>query len=354
VRASILVLAIAALPLASCATLANAAKGDENLPNAEAGPFRELRRGELGLSLVAPNAVDDDKMLARDPSILDADGDPTTFEVIGYFAAAANGATADAATIAIRRGTAADGRSFERQTEVVLEATEPWEEGTIGAPSALSASGEVWLFYAGGGGIGLAKSADGIAFTKVKTPVLGPADSGWDAGIVPRSPGVVALPDGGFAMFYEVTSSSGQRVIGEAVSADGEVWSRVGAGPALAPGEPGDEAYDDAGVGAQSAVVGESASGRSLIRLYYSAESGAGKRTIGLAGRFDGGTSFERGTSPVFGAGSARGPREPCAVVFDGVTLLFATQARSRTSDEPAIAAGVAPAQAELPQAAKE
>lgn len=353
-RASIFLLATVTLPLASCATLADAAKGDENLPNAEAGPFRELRRGELGLSLVAPNAVDDDKTLARDAAILDADGDPATFEVIGYFAASANGAGADDPPIAIRRGTAKDGRSFVRQTEVVLEATEAWEKGTIGAPSALLVNGAVWLFYAAGEGIGLAKSADGVTFTKEKNVVLGPAAGGWDGGAVPRSPGVIALPEGGFAMFYEATSSGGQRAIGEARSDDGVVWSRVEGGPVLAPGEAGEEAYDDAGVGAPFALVGESASGRSLVRLYYAAESGAGKRTIGLAGRYAESGPFERGISPVFGAGSSRGPGEPCVLVLEGVTLLFATQLRNRTSDEPAIAAGLAPAQAELPEAVKE
>jgi len=354
VRAAVVFLALFALPLASCATLADAAKGDEDLPNAGAGPFRELRKGELGLSLVAPAAVDDDKTLARHAAVLDVDGDRTTFEVVGYFGASVNGATAAEPSIAIRRGTAADGRSFRRQTEVVLEATEDWEKGTIGSPAAISVGGAVWLFYAGATGIGLAKSSDGVAFAKEAAPVLAAADSGWDQGAVPQSPGVVALPDGGFAMFYEVTLGSGVRAIGEARSEDGETWTRVGDGPALAPGAAGEEAYDDAGAGAPFPVVGESASGRSFLRLYYAAESGAGKRTIGLAGRFDDGEPFERGVSPVFGAGSSRGPTEPCVIVFDGVTFLFATQNRALKSEEPAIAAGVAPAQAVLPPAAQD
>ena len=38
----------------------------------------------------------------------------------------------------------------------------------------------------------VAKSGDGGTFAKEKTPVLVAASSGWDAGAVPRSPGVVA------------------------------------------------------------------------------------------------------------------------------------------------------------------
>lgn len=344
-----LALVVLSLPLAACATLADAATGDRDLPNAGAGPFRELKTGELGLSLVVPNAVDDIFTLARDASVIDVDGDPATLEVAGYFAASVNGAEIEEAPIAIRRSVAMDGRSFVRQTEVVLEASEGWEGGTIGAPSALVAGDEVWLYYAAGEGIGLAKSADGVTFAKSAGPVLAAATSGWDAGAAPRSPSVIALAEGGLAMFYEVTAA-GRTMIGEARSSDGLAWTRVGEGPVLAPGPAGEEAYDDAGVSAPCALQDETALGRPVLRLYYAAESGEGKRTIGLAGRFEDGP-FDRGISPVFGAGSSRAPDEPSALPLGDVTLLFVTQHRASNDDGPAIAAGVAPAQAELPPA---
>ena len=342
-----------ASPIAACATLADAAKGDQDLPNAGAGPFRALKKGDLGLSLVAPNAVDDGINLARDAAILDLDGDPSTFAIAGYFAASKNGDPNDAPPIAIRRGEAADGRSFDRATTVVLEVTEGWENGTIGAPSVISVQGAVRLYYASGGGVGLAKSADGIAFTKEAGPVLSAATSGWDAGALPRSPSVIALPSGGFAMFYGVALGDGTRAIGEARSDDGITWTRVGSGPALAPGPSGEDAYDDAGVGAPCATLGETALGRQVVRLYYEAstralDTGAEVRTIGLAARFEGG-DFERGASPVFGAGSSRAPTEPAVIAFEDLALLFVTQHRSGTSKDPAIAAGVAPATATLP-----
>ncbi len=346
-RVLALVIVLAAPQLAACATLANAAKGDTDLPNAGAGPFRALKKGELGLSLVAPNAVDDGTVLARDAAILDLDGDPATFEIAGYFAASANGASIDAPPIAIRRGTSTDGRSFERKTEVVLEVTEPWEKGTIGAPSALATSGGVWLYYASGGGIGLAKSADGVTFTKEPGPVFEAAASGWDAGAVPQSPSVIGLSSGELALFYEVALPTGEHAIGEARSPDGVVWTRASA-PVLSPGPAGEDAYDDASVGAPCAIEGETGLGRPVLRLYYQADSAAGVRTIGLAARFEDGP-FDHGASPVFGAGSSRAPSEPAVVAFEGVTFLFATQHKSGSSASPAIAAAVAPANAALP-----
>ena len=349
---SIVVLSGLASLAFGCATLADAAKGDENLPNAGVGPFRALRKGELGLSLVAPNAVDDDKSLARDASVIDADGDPATFEVVGYFAASTGGAGIEDPPSLIRRGVARDGRSFERMTSVVLEVTEDWEKGSIGAPAALLHEGETWLYYSSWGGIGLAKSADGVTFTKGSGPVLAEATSGWDAGALPQSPSVIALPEGGFAMFYEVLHPTSGPAIGEARSDDGVTWTRVNDGPALSPAAPSEDAYDDDGVGAPCAMLGETALGRPVLWLYYEARSGDA-RTIGLAGRFGDG-AFDRAASPVFGAGTSRAPRQPSAVAFDGFVLLFATQHKSTSSDSPAVAAGVAPAQAALPAIATE
>ncbi len=348
------------VPLAACATLADAASGDRDLPNAGAGPFRELKKGELAGLLIAPNVVSDGKTLARHATVIDADGDPSTFAVIGYFAANENGEAPEDAPSRIVRGVAFDGRSFERETNVVLEATEDWEYGEISSPSVVEVGGEVWLYYAAGVGIGLARSVDSLAFTKVDGPpffeeggagpIFGIADAGWDAGATPTSPSVISLGDEGFAMFYEVRIESGKYAIGEARSKDGITWKRFGDGPVLVPGEPGEEAYDDARVGAPCAIAGESELGRPLLRLYYSAESGAGKRTIGMAARFDDGP-FERAASPVLGAGTSRGPSEPSVIAFEGFTLLFATQDKSGTQEEPVVAAGVAPAQAVLPPA---
>jgi hypothetical protein len=345
---------------AGCATLADAESGGASLPNAGAGPFRALAQRELGALRTAPNALVDDESFPRDPAVIDADGDPRTPGVIGFFAAnpvaAGEEPAPAAAPSAIVRYGASDDRSFDRSEEVVLTAESSWEGGTVGAPSAVRAGGEILLYYAAEGGIGLARSADGSAFTREAGPVLGPEEgTGWEAGAVPRSPGVVRLEDGSFRMFYEVRGPAGSR-IGEARSDDGVHWNRLGQGPVLAPAaqvDPAEPPYDGASVGAPYPVLARSANGREILRVYYSALDTAGNHTIGLAARFghDGMGQLERASSPVFGSGSSLGPREPCVLVRDAFALLFVTQraGRATSADYPAVAAGVAPADAALP-----
>src|SRR5690349_7432781 len=211
-----------ALSHVACATLPEPGGGGENLPNAAAGPFRAITQPELGNTRAAPNVLEDDTMFTRDPAVLDVDGDPATFEVAGYFGAAVKqGAEAPKEgdpTRAILRYGALDARSFDRSAEVVLSPAEAWEGGVMGAPSVLSVGGEVFLYYAAAGGIGLARSQDGHAFSRAPGPVLGPAMGGWEGSAVPASPGVVHLPDGTFRMFYEVAVGNGATSIGEAFS----------------------------------------------------------------------------------------------------------------------------------------
>ena len=359
-HAGSLLLALALL--SGCATLADTETGGENLPNAAAGPFRALRVGELGNLRSAPNALEDDETFPRDPAVLDVDGDPATPAVLGYFAMTPEvpGQDPDPAAPpgAIVRHGADDGRSFDRMPLVVLTPAEPWEGGTVGAPSVVRVGGEVFLYYAAAGGIGLARSPDGAVFTRVQGPVFGPDAAGWEAGAVPRSPGVVVLDDGSLRLFYEVPGPGDAARIGEARSDDGITWTRVGDGPALAPasaptGEGAEPPYDGAWVGAPAPVLVRSAEGRSILRVYHAARDTLGHAVVGLAARFEPASAapLQRAVSPVFGSGSSLGPREPCALVRPGYTLLFTTQraGRTKSADHPAVAAGVAPADVTLP-----
>lgn len=342
----------------ACATL-----GEElstgHLPNAAAGPFRELRQGEVGNLRSAPNVLEDGRTQLRDPAILDLDGDPATLPVAAYVAAtvAPEGEDAEPAAPAnaIQRFGAEDGRSFDRAAEPVLEADLPWEGGQIGAPAALLRGGELWLFYAAAGGIGLATgSLDGPS-SKRDTPVLGVAATGWDAGLVPTSPGVVALPDGSLRLFYAVCDAASRCSIGEASSSDGASFTRLGEGPALAPWpaetptETGDPPYDDASVGGPAPWLTRSTTGRVLLRLYYGATDGSGRRTIALATRDGTEGPFVRALSPVFGTQVPLSPREPAVLPRVDHTLLFATQDADRKDTAPVVGAGVAPASATLP-----
>ena len=349
--------AAATIGLAACATIPEAGGGGENLPSAVAGPFRALVAGEIGNLRAAPNALDND-VFARDPAVIDVDGDPSTLAVAGYFGAAvAQGGkkpvAADPTRVILRFG-ALDGRSFDRAAEVVLEPTEAWEGGVIGQPAALLRDGETWLYYAAAGGIGLAKSSDGHAFTRVAGPILAPAASGWEALGIPSSPGVVRLEDGSFRLFYAVTIAEDTQAIGEASSPDGVTWTRLAEGPALAPAAPlpgAEQPYDDASVGSPFPVLAASGDGRPLLRVYYGARDRLGNAVIGLAARYlDAPSSpLERAAAPVFGTSKPLSPREPCVLVYPGFTWLFATEKSASNADHPAVAAAVAPALADLP-----
>ncbi|XXY49788.1 hypothetical protein WME91_01365 [Sorangium sp. So ce269] len=352
----------AALSLAACATLPS--EGDEgSVPNAHAGPFREIDQEELGSSRVAPHAMDDDERFARDASVIDLDGNPSTLAAAGFFAATlrAEGDAPDplAPPNAIVRHDAADGRSFARSSATVLAPELPWEGGVVGAPSAVLVRGEIWLYYAAEGGIGLARSADGAAFEREPAPVLAPDEGGWERGAVPGSPGVVRLPDGSFRMFYAVAGDRDASSVGEARSDDGLVWERVGGGPALAPAPlPGagalageGEPFDSVAVLDPAPVLAVSATGRASLRVYYAARDSAGRSAIGLAARWGHDGPLQRAVAPVFGASSALAPRAPWVAVYPGFSLLFVTQAAGTREGQryPAVAAGVAPADAALP-----
>ncbi|XYI03425.1 hypothetical protein ACMHYB_28115 [Sorangium sp. So ce1128] len=353
----------ASLSLAACATLPS--ESDEgSVPSAHAGPFREIDQEELGSSRVAPHAMDDDERFTRDASVIDLDGDPSTLAAAGFFAATlhAEGDAPDplAPPNAIVRHDAADGRSFARSSVTVLAPELPWEGGVVAAPSAVLVRGEIWLYYAAEGGIGLARSADGVAFEREPAPVLAPRSSdeeGWERGAIPGSPGVVRLPDGSFRMFYAVAGGGDASSVGEARSDDGLVWERVGGGPALSPASlPGagaleGEPFDSVAVFDPAPVLAVSATGRSSLRVYYAARDSAGRSAIGLAARWGHDGPLQRAVAPVFGASSALAPRAPWVAVYPGFSLLFVTQAAGTREGQryPAVAAGVAPADAALP-----
>jgi hypothetical protein len=327
------------LSLCGCATLAEGGGGDENLPNAEVGPFREIRQEELGASRPAPYCLRDNDGFERDPTVVDVDDDPATLEAFVYAGRTAviEGVDPDpaAATNQIVRHVGLDGRSFAFQRDVVLEPAEAWEGDVMGAPSALRADGEVWLYYAAAGGIGLAKSGDGLVFTRVGDGlVLAPVD-GWESGATPLSPAVLRLGDGSWRLYYALALAGGS-VVAEARSSDGVAWQR-GEGP-IVLGE------------APSSILGISAEDRPIQYLYYGAVEASGDRSIAMAARFGTEGAFVPAAGAVFGSAKLA-PTEPFVVRFDGFTLLFVTEKAGLTSalDYPAVAVGVAPANIGLP-----
>ncbi|MEJ7732593.1 MAG: hypothetical protein WKG00_25740 [Polyangiaceae bacterium] len=348
--------AMLAALLPACATLAEGAGGDENLPNAAAGPFREVRSAELGNQRPAPNGLENGDIFPRDVAVLDVDGDPATLAVLAWAAVniAPDGeeASFDAPANAIVRYGALDGRSFDRTPVPVLEAEGPGD--FVASPAVLRHGAEVLLWFDTPQGIALAAAADTESFTRADVPVLAAADSGWDAGATPRHPGVVRLDDGSLRMFYEVDLGTGT-AIGEAASSDGRSWSRVGSAPALAPRAPAAEGaaqrWDDAAVGAPSPLLDGDETGRTVLRVYHSATDHEGVQVVALAARYGDDGPLQRAEGPVFGALGGMAPHEPCVVRFDGFTILYATQRASSSDAEahPAVAIGVAPATITLP-----
>jgi hypothetical protein len=340
----------------ACGTNAPDSGGDQNLPNAKAGPFRELRTGEMRKGQIVPWAVR--KKGVRDPSALDADANPATLGVVLYAAIGAD-SSADGEPTKILRYEASDGRAFELgdpapKPETVLEATETWEGGVVGAPSALRVGAEVWLYYAGATGIGLATSPDGVTFTKRPGPVLGAAASpSWEAGFVPEDPSVVRLPDGSWRMFYAAAGS-----IGEAKSADGLTWARVSGAPVLSPvaapsfpapdADTVDEPPDDVAVTGPCAVTAVSALGRPIVRVYYAGHNRIGLWSLGLAARYGSDGVLQRATGPVLG--NLMSPRGPAVLSFTDVLLVWytASEDKGKPAGRRTIAMGVAPATASL------
>jgi hypothetical protein len=321
----------ASLALSSCGTGAAPAGGDQHLPNARVGPFRVLRTGET--SRRAPFIFESG--LWRDPEIVpigDVPGARARLFVAG--GGATNGFLAFTdLEQAVDRGNAVPTR--------VLEPSESWEGGSLGAPSVLVEGGRTVLFYAAGGCIGRAVAEDGESF--VRDP-LTPVFCGDERGPV-ASPSVVRGADGVLRLFHEQAG-----VLAEARADDPE-------GRSFLPGEvilaPSAEAagFDAGGVADPYALpltdAAASVTGRTIRYLYYTATSGEGARTIALAARFGDDGPFERAREPVL---TRYQPRAPTALVLPTVTLLYASSVRDEVgSEDPAILGGLAPATIDRP-----
>jgi|GEM_PF-935799 len=352
--------------LSSCATLASAGHGDENLPSSGVGPFRPLTDTELSHANVPPYVFSDTAALYREPSVLPLSSDPGAMAVALYVVAHVGGHDA------IVRTHADDARSFyggsadnqdtshpRHVPPVVLKADQPWEGTDLSGPSALSVGGQVWLYYAAAGGIGLAQSSDGATFTKLSQPVLAPG-SGWES-TPPRAPSVAVFPDGSWHMLYAAGDS-----IGEATSDDGKTWTRVG-DPVLAPTPAVDPStlppgvqppFDEGQVGDPLLLPRTTIAGRLQVRVLYTgwnAPPGTASRqsAIGLAGRYGDAGPLSRQSAPVYTV--ALHEAAPALFEWSGGSLLYVQEddtSISPTTPFTSIAAAFAPVAGTLPPAA--
>lgn len=303
----------------------------------------------------------------REPSVVATSDDPTSTGVWMYAVATLNGAPA------IVRTRADDARSFfgdaadnedtthpKHTAPTVLTADQPWEGGVVAGPCAVRSGGQVWLFYGGAGGIGLATSTDGLSFTKAAGPVLPQGGGGaWET-TAPRAPGVAVFPDGTWHMLYAAGTS-----IGEATSPDGTTWTRSGTDPvleptptvdpsSLAPGQlpPFDEGSVDDPVLAPQTTF----DGRFQVRVFYTGyrepPGAASPRdsAIGLAGRFGADGALSKQSVPVYTAQLHEAA--PAFFEWPGGSLLYVGEddtALDPVKTFPGIAAAFSPVTGTLP-----
>ena len=355
----LLVLTLVALFASSCATTGAEGEGDKNLPTSGVGPFRKLGVDEV--PGIAPFVLDDRIAIYREPSILApvaaADDSPAILYAVGK----------PAGVDVIVRTRADDGRAFfgasgdfGRSPPVVLAPDAPWEGPALAGPSALRVNDEVLLYYSAAGGIGMARSTDGLSFRKVAGPIFSrdPAST-WETTEV-HSPGVYALPDGRLRMLYASGAS-----IGEAESTDGVNFQRVdpdpsspGVEPVLAPAAPAAPGsllpnekgpFDTGRVGDPCAVVRTTPAGRVHVRVLYTGTTVEGVTAIGLAGRYGDRGALSRQPTPVYSVGAKESA--PALLELPSGSYLYVQQ--DRRVDErltyKAIAAAFAPGSVKLP-----
>ncbi len=346
--------------LAACATTGAAGEGNRDLPSSGVGPFRRLADAEvLG---IAPFVLDDREARYRDPSAV-VDGDDVVL-----FAVASEGERD-----VVVRTRATDARSFYgaagdfgRKPLVVVAPDLAWEGGVVAAPSVLRKDGEWLLFYAGTGGIGLARSTDGITFRKEQSPVLdatGPRGA-WETS-PPRGPAAYVSANGRVRLLYAAGAS-----IGEAESTDLAGFRRLDPDPSTPELEPvlapassavatGAELaaprppFDTASVSDPCVVPRVTPAGRFHVRVLYTGEDASGATAIGFAARYGESGPLARQAVPVYAAGARE--RGPSFVETAFGTMLYVGQERKldATRVYPGIAGAVAPANLVLPPPAE-
>ncbi|HEY1959048.1 MAG TPA: exo-alpha-sialidase [Polyangiaceae bacterium] len=321
----------------ACATIAENAGGDQNLPTSGAGPFRKLAGAEVHGT--APVLLDDKTLDYRSPSAL-ALGDGT--DVALYFVVHDAGGHD-----VIARSRATDGRTFYGATldlghhaPQVLAADQAWEGPDLAHPSVVRVASEIWLYYASNGSIGLAKSTDGLTFTKLGAPVLaqdalGPIDSA----------SVAVLPDGSFDMMLAQAGA-----IYEATSTDGASFTRAGTVPVLAAGSADESpAFDTLGVADPFLAPRVTAAGRLQVRVFYTGfaagEAGTAS-SIGFAARYGATGPLERAPSAVYAI--HKNERAPSVFEWQSGSLLYVEQDSSDATYR-VLGGAVAPASITLP-----
>ena len=165
--------------ISACATLDQESPIGQNLPSSGVGPFQVLSQMQVEPADVAPYVFLWPGQSPMEPCALPQSTDTTTPALFMYLDGQGSKGTV------IARTRADDGISFYGDTvdeanhsshkpPVVLSPSLAWEGMNVSGPSVMRQGSAIWMYYAGDGGIGLAKSSDGLTFTKTGSPVLAP------------------------------------------------------------------------------------------------------------------------------------------------------------------------------------
>lgn len=206
----------------------------------------------------------------------------------------------------IRRADSDDPLHFAEPTEPALEAEVSWEGDEVYDPWAIeTSSGQVHLYYAAQGGIGVAIADD--AAGAFERPVDEPIVAATESALL-RRPSVVITGAGEFLMFYESAST-----IALARSSDGLTFDVVGSVISPAEGE--------LRVGAPGAVRVTTPIGRELVRVYFERTLEDGTTEITLAAAEPSASVFEPFSRAVT---ESEAPRFPVTITLDDrSTLLY-------------------------------
>jgi hypothetical protein len=295
---------LTSLILISCGTIAEGNGGAENLPSRHIVPFDKLTPSEF--------VLDDEHLSLNEPFAIERSG-----RIVLYLSVTSADETS------IGRATSADGESFG-SVETVLTAELDWEDGAVAAPTVLPEGGSLLMWYQAGptgAAIGLARSDDGIDWSRESEPVLVADDNERIL-----SPSVVRW-EGGFEMYFAVSPDDSDAdfpsaAIHVADSADGVTWTRRGA--VLEPGtgcldEDGEPAgcWDEVYVRSPAARVSVSPLGRPLLDIWYTGGIRANS-AIAFAGSRNGRDFVRYNLNPVVNDSS---PEEAAALLQRGGEL---------------------------------
>lgn len=191
--------------------------------------------------------------------------------------------------------TSTDGISWIKQGKVLSPGPAGWEGNYIAANgSALVVQKGILYWYQAGRlpRIGLARSSDGHAWTKLPDAVLEPGPRGsWDERGV-ADPYVIAIRDV-FYMYYLGQDRARRQRIGVARSADGTHWEKLRTNPVLELGSAG--AFDENGLGEPAVWASH---GR--YWMLYTGRDRSEHRRIGVARSADGVRWQRAFDAPVF------------------------------------------------------